>query len=322
MEDDHRDIGAIARSCNMNKPNNVVASKLGLKASHVWNYFDRVLAPGMNSFNGSSESVSLDFPIARQERSYDQVSNQQFYLHSIQPVQFFQQIVVPQSRTTVACVPPTTTQLEWIDLQQQLDIGAKIHPNFASSMKSPLTQSTTRKNQSIRLTYELSQDELTNDKWAWHKYGQKYIKGSPFPRNYYKCSTSKQCEAKKQIEKSSKDENIFLVSCSGEHNHDPPMSRRYLASFKNNFKFKLPKSINIFPKESIFNASSSSSKRIKHSTDVASSIIGTKPPLEIGSKNKMLFSVVQNKGDGKVKVHMNEDIFMGIEELQIGTTST
>nr|XP_025886744.1 disease resistance protein RRS1-like [Solanum lycopersicum] len=278
MEDDHRDIGAIARSCNMNKPNNVVAPKLGLKASHVWNYFDRVLAPGMNSFNGSSKSVSLDFPIARQERSYDQVSNQQFYLHSIEPVQFFQQIIVPQSRTAVACVPPTTTQPERIDLQQQLDIG---------------------KNQSIRLTYELSQEELTNDKWAWSKYGQKYIKGSPFPRNYYKCSTSKQCEAKKQIEKSSKDENIFFVSCSGEHNHDPPMSRRYLASFKNNSKFKIPKSINIFPKESIFNASSSSSKCIKHSTDVASSIIGTKPPLEIGSKNKMLFAVVQNKGDGK-----------------------
>ena len=36
----------------------------------------------------------------------------------------------------------------------------------------------------------------------------------------------------------------------------------------------------------------------------------------------MLFAVVQNKGDGKEKVHMNEDIFMGIEELQIGTTST
>uniref|UniRef100_A0A3Q7GLH2 Uncharacterized protein n=1 Tax=Solanum lycopersicum TaxID=4081 RepID=A0A3Q7GLH2_SOLLC len=72
MEDDYRDIGAIARSCNMNKPNNVIAPKLGLKASHVWNYFDRVLSPGMNIFNGSSESVSLDFPIARQERSYDQ----------------------------------------------------------------------------------------------------------------------------------------------------------------------------------------------------------------------------------------------------------
>ena len=95
MEDDHRDIGAIARSCNMNKPNNVVAPKLGLNASHFWNYFDRPLAPCMNSFTGSSEIVSLDLPITLQERSYDQVSNQQFYLQSIQPVQFIQQITVP-----------------------------------------------------------------------------------------------------------------------------------------------------------------------------------------------------------------------------------
>uniref|UniRef100_K4C0R3 WRKY domain-containing protein n=1 Tax=Solanum lycopersicum TaxID=4081 RepID=K4C0R3_SOLLC len=245
MRDDNRDIGVVARSFNINKPNNVIAPKLGLNASHFWNYFDRPLAPCMNSFTGSSEIVSLDLPITLQERSYDQViitnqnSNQQLYLHSITPFQFIQQITVPQSRTTVECAPPTTTQ---------------------------------------------SQEELTNDKWAWRKYGQKYIKGFTFPRNYYKCSTSKQCEAKKQIEKSSKDENIFLVSCSGEHNHDPPMSRRYLVSCNNNSKLKLPKGINISPKESIFNASSSSSKRVKHSTDVASPIIGTKPPLEIGSK--------------------------------------
>ncbi|XP_027772857.1 probable WRKY transcription factor 27 [Solanum pennellii] len=165
------------------------------------------------------------------------------------------------------------------------------------------------------LTYESSQEELTNEKWAWRKYGQKYIKGSPFQRNYYKCSTSKHCEAKKQIEKISKDENIFLVSCSGEHNHYPPMSRRYLSSCKNNSKLKLPKGINISPKESIFNASSSSSKRVKHSTDVASPIIVTKPPLEIGSKKKMVVAVVHNIGDGEEKVDMNEDIFMGIDQL-------
>ncbi|XP_010321551.2 probable WRKY transcription factor 27 [Solanum lycopersicum] len=321
MGDDNRDIGVVARSCNINKPNNVVYPKLGLNVSHVWSYFDKTLAPRMNSFTGSSEIVSLDFPIIRQERSYDQViisnqnNNQELYLHSITPIQFIQQITVPQSRTIVECVPPTTTQAEWIDKQKQLDIGANSHPNFSFSMNTTLTQSQTRKNHSIMLTYESSQQELTNDKWAWRKYGQKYIKGSPFPRNYYKCSTSKHCEAKKQIEKSSKDEDIFLVSCSGEHNHDPPKSRRYLASCNNNSKLNLPKGINISPKESIFNASSSLSKRVKHSTDVASPIIGTKPPLEIGSKNKMVVAIVHNIGDGEEKVDMNEDIFMGIDQL-------
>ena len=93
------------------------------------------------------------------------------------------------------------------------------------------------------------------------------------------------------------------------------MSRRYLASCNNNSKFKLLKGINISPKESMFNASSSSSKRVKHSTDVASPIIGTKPPLKIGSKNKMVVAVVHNIRDGEEKVDMNEDIFMGIDQL-------
>ncbi|KAH0673044.1 hypothetical protein KY284_024131 [Solanum tuberosum] len=239
----------------------------------------------------------------------NQNSNQQLYLHSIQPVQFIQQINVPQSRTTVACVPPTaTTPQEWINLQQ-LDVGANIYPNFTFSMKTPLTQTRTSKTQSIRLTYELLQEELINDIWTWRK-------------NYYKCSTSKHCEAKKQIEESPKDENIFLVSCSGEHNHDPPMNRIYLASCNSKSKFKLPKSVNSFPKASILNASSSSSKRVKHSRAIASQIIETKPPLEIGSKNKMVVAAVQNKVDGKEKVDMNEDIFMGFDQLQGVTTST
>ncbi|XP_049366661.1 probable WRKY transcription factor 27 [Solanum verrucosum] len=330
MGDDDWDIGGIVRSCNISRPNNVVTPNLDLKVSpnDVWNSSDKYLAPDMTSFNGLSEIFSLDFPIACRENSYDQVIimnqniNQQLYLHSIQPVQFIQQIIVPQSRTSVACVAPTTTTPhEWINLQQ-LDIGANIYPNFNFSMMTPLTQTRTRNNQSIRLTYELLQEELKNDIWTWRKYGQKHIKGSPFPRNYYKCSTSKHCEAKKQIEKSPKDENVFLVSCSGEHNHDPPMNRRYLASCNGNSKFKLPKGINILPKASILNASTSSSKRVKHSRVVASPIIATNPPLEIGSKNKMVVAVVQNKGDGKEKVDMNEDIFMGFDQLQGVTTST
>uniref|UniRef100_K4BYC4 WRKY domain-containing protein n=1 Tax=Solanum lycopersicum TaxID=4081 RepID=K4BYC4_SOLLC len=290
MGDYDRDRGAIEKSCNISIRNNIVAPKLGLKSSHVWNYFDKPLAPSMTSFNGLSEIVSLDFPIARQDRSYDQViitnqnNNEQLYLHTIQSVQFIQQTVVPQSRTMVACVPPITTPQKCIDLQQQPDIRANIHPNLTFSMKTPLTQSRTR--------------------------------------NYYKCSTSKHCEAKKQIEKSPKDENIFVVSCSGGHNHDPPMNRRYLASCNNDSKFKIPKGINSLPKASILNASSSSSMRIKHSRVVTSPIIATKPTLEIGSKNKMVVAVVQNKGDDNIKVNMTEDIFMGIDQLQRATTST
>ncbi|KAH0679437.1 hypothetical protein KY284_020522 [Solanum tuberosum] len=304
MADDDWDIGAIVRSFNINRHENVVSPKLDLKTylNDILNSFDELLAPDMTIFNGLSEIFSLDFPTAHHEKPDDQIiimnqnGKQQLYLHPMQPTQFIQQSSFPPSPTIVACVPQTTTiPKESIDLQQQLDIGATIYPNFTFSMKIPLIQTRTRKNLLMRITYELLQEELTNDIWTWRKYGQKHIKDSPFPRNYYKCSTSKLCEAKKKIEKSPKDENIFFVSYSGGHNHDPPTNRRNLASCNNSSEFKLPKGINILPKTSTLNASSSSSKRVKCSRAVVSPIIATMPSLEIGSENKMIVTALRKK---------------------------
>ncbi|PPS15526.1 hypothetical protein GOBAR_AA05052 [Gossypium barbadense] len=47
---------------------------------------------------------------------------------------------------------------------------------------------------------KLKNDGPPYDSWSWRKYGQKPIKGSPYPRGYYKCSTSKGCSAKKQVD--------------------------------------------------------------------------------------------------------------------------
>ncbi|KAH0730417.1 hypothetical protein KY289_001605 [Solanum tuberosum] len=91
----------------------------------------------------------------------------------------------------------------------------QVYPNFTMSIKTPLIKTCKRKNQSTRVIYEVLQEEL-DDKWTWYKYGQKSIKGLPFPRNYFKCSTSRSCEVKKLIEKSPKNENYFLVSYSCE----------------------------------------------------------------------------------------------------------
>ncbi|KAK9063181.1 hypothetical protein SSX86_017051 [Deinandra increscens subsp. villosa] len=99
----------------------------------------------------------------------------------------------------------------------------------ASESLSTETPSRKRKNQQKKMVVELSQEELCSDTWAWRKYGQKPIKGSPFPRNYYKCSTSKACGARKQVEQSHTDPGIFIVSYSGEHIHPPPTHRSPLA---------------------------------------------------------------------------------------------
>uniref|UniRef100_A0A2N9EGN1 WRKY domain-containing protein n=1 Tax=Fagus sylvatica TaxID=28930 RepID=A0A2N9EGN1_FAGSY len=66
-----------------------------------------------------------------------------------------------------------------------------------------------------------------SDSWAWRKYGQKPIKGSPYPRGYYRCSSSKGCPARKQVERSREDPTMLVVTYSCEHNHPWPVSRNH-----------------------------------------------------------------------------------------------
>ncbi|XAR66594.1 hypothetical protein NMG60_11012876 [Bertholletia excelsa] len=64
-----------------------------------------------------------------------------------------------------------------------------------------------------------------SDSWAWRKYGQKPIKGSPYPRGYYRCSSSKGCPARKQVERSRLDPTTLVITYSCEHNHSMPTSK-------------------------------------------------------------------------------------------------
>ncbi|XP_019163611.1 PREDICTED: probable WRKY transcription factor 65 isoform X2 [Ipomoea nil] len=58
-----------------------------------------------------------------------------------------------------------------------------------------------------------------SDSWSWRKYGQKPIKGSPHPRGYYRCSSSKGCSAKKQVERSRTDASVLIITYTSTHNH-------------------------------------------------------------------------------------------------------
>lgn len=86
-----------------------------------------------------------------------------------------------------------------------------------------------------------------SDSWSWRKYGQKPIKGSPYPRcvlgfrvcerelwflvrswpcrSYYRCSSCKGCPARKQVECSRLDPTKLIVTYSFDHNHLCPLPR-------------------------------------------------------------------------------------------------
>ncbi|KAJ1272578.1 hypothetical protein BS78_06G213300 [Paspalum vaginatum] len=79
---------------------------------------------------------------------------------------------------------------------------------------------------------------VPSDLWAWRKYGQKPIKGSPYPRGYYRCSSSKGCSARKQVERSRTDPNMLVITYTSEHNHPWPTQRNALAGSTRNHHSK------------------------------------------------------------------------------------
>lgn len=66
-------------------------------------------------------------------------------------------------------------------------------------------------------------DKPANDGYNWRKYGQKQVKGSEYPRSYYKC-THADCPVKKKVERSL-DGQITEIIYKGQHNHPRPAKR-------------------------------------------------------------------------------------------------
>lgn len=64
-----------------------------------------------------------------------------------------------------------------------------------------------------------------SDSWNWRKYGQKPIKGSPYPRGYYRCSSSKACPARKQVERNRLDPRMLIITYACDHNHPMPTTK-------------------------------------------------------------------------------------------------
>ncbi|KAJ0986306.1 hypothetical protein J5N97_004662 [Dioscorea zingiberensis] len=137
--------------------------------------------------------------------------------------------------------PPKQQQQQ----QQQQQQEKKRIPSSSSPLpvapRQP-SRSKRRKNQLKRVVCHVPAEGNSSDLWAWRKYGQKPIKGSPYPRGYYRCSSSKGCLARKQVERSQTDPSTLIITYTAEHNHPVPTHRNSLAGTTRN-KFPTPPAI-------------------------------------------------------------------------------
>ncbi|KAH9606976.1 hypothetical protein KSS87_013751 [Heliosperma pusillum] len=78
-----------------------------------------------------------------------------------------------------------------------------------------------------------SEVDLLDDGYRWRKYGQKVVKGNPYPRSYYKC-TFAGCNVRKHVERAATDPKAVVTTYEGKHNHDVPAARTSSHNTANN----------------------------------------------------------------------------------------
>ncbi|KAK8486780.1 hypothetical protein V6N11_000268 [Hibiscus sabdariffa] len=125
--------------------------------------------------------------------------------------------------------------------RQQLSVSGFAFSGARKDSAKPKRSS--RKNQKNRVVQHVTADGLQSDIWAWRKYGQKPIKGSPHPRSYYRCSSSKGCLARKQVERSCTDPGVFIITYTAEHSHGHPTKRNSLSGSTRNKSSTVTKSL-------------------------------------------------------------------------------
>jgi hypothetical protein len=121
--------------------------------------------------------------------------------------------VMHRMSTPLSAAAPAPVKQEAYQYQSlMMPVPAPVHTSVASTLASEVEK--------------ISDDPLT-DEHKWRKYGQKQVKNSAYPRNYYKC-TVQACPAKKHVEKfldaSSNNKERLRTLYIGEHEHPTPCS--------------------------------------------------------------------------------------------------
>ncbi|XP_015891697.2 WRKY transcription factor 23 [Ziziphus jujuba] len=110
---------------------------------------------------------------------------------------------------------------------QDQDEGEEEHEDHQKTKKQLKAKKTNQKRQREPRFAFMTKSEVDHleDGYRWRKYGQKAVKNSPFPRSYYRC-TSTSCNVKKRVERSFSDPSVVVTTYEGQHTHPSPVMAR------------------------------------------------------------------------------------------------
>ncbi|CAK9329884.1 unnamed protein product [Citrullus colocynthis] len=124
---------------------------------------------------------------------------------------------------SVFATPPVSGGKPPLALKRKCDDSS----GFGCKVPSKLCHCAKRRKSGVKKTVRVPAisskiADIPSDEYSWRKYGQKPIKGSPYPRGYYRCSTVKGCPARKKVERARDDPTMLLVTYDGDHRHPHP----------------------------------------------------------------------------------------------------
>ncbi|KAE8681552.1 WRKY transcription factor 22 [Hibiscus syriacus] len=175
----------------------------------------------------------------------------------------------------------------------------------SATSNSHNSRSKRRKNQ-LKEVCQVPVEGLSSDVWAWRKYGQKPIKGSPYPRGHYRCNISKGCLARKQVEQNRSNPSMFIVTYTAEHNDPAPTHRNSLVGSTRQKPWN-PEIV--IPGDSAKPASSSSL-----TTSVGEELVVQSSSTKVESREDL----VEDEGEDDLRMSdtgVSDDFFEGLEGI-------
>ncbi|KAJ1405974.1 WRKY domain [Sesbania bispinosa] len=217
------DLEAIVRGCNGEAPTATIMDDPHLNFSHFFSEQDELLG----SFPQFSETTNVFDELEELYKPFYPV------LHPLSSQTIVTSSLPIPKEPEEAKVLKASEKAASQDLQKASEKAAS--QDLQVPTVSKYKRSKKNQNKSVVMKQVTAGDGVCDaDAWAWRKYGQKPIKGSPYPRSYYRCSSSKGCLARKQVERSNLDPGVFLVTYTAEHNHPQPTRRNSLAGSTRN----------------------------------------------------------------------------------------